>query len=304
MEGGGLARAMRRRSGTEEAPATDGPRIVTLDGDWSGDATPAIDLLKSGTAIERPARSTDHVHVSDSIGKCLRKIALIRRMNVRTPSDRIMDGLGLTFAQGDAIHDYIKRRYIVAHPDKVWANWTCKCKHTEIGPCVFAKRGRHTTCPKCGTEVDQHNEVPLHDEEHDLVGNPDLVLWLNDLKAFYLVEIKSMAGGQWKELVRVVPDHLIQVSFYWRLFHVNNMPLVDTTSVLYATKEFSFKLPYKEMTQPQPASQERLTPYLEDLKVLKLAKDPKKPLPPRITCGTLDAPEAKKCHVCVACFQQ
>ncbi len=291
------------RGRTQEEEVDDAPDgVVALEGDWEGQSSITLDLLKKCRVGSQPFRKGDHVHVSDAVGKCLRRIALARRMNASFPAAGIMDGMGITYAQGDAIHDYVRDKLVRAHPDKVWAIWSCPCNHTRIGPCLFTKRGRHTTCPKCEHEVDKYNEVSVFDDGLDLVGNPDLILYLAEYDAFMPVELKSMAANMFKELARPVPDHVIQVSFYWHLMRKERMRLVDAAAILYVNKEYSFKLPFKEFPVKQPLAAERLQPYIDELIVLKDARKIENPLPVR-TCAAMDVAAAKNCHVCVACFE-
>jgi hypothetical protein len=99
--------------------------------------------------------------------------------------------------------------------------------------------------------------------------------------------------------VRPIPDHVVQVSFYWNIMRACNMPLVDKASILYANKEYSFKMPFKEYTVVP--SEENLTIYYDDLTALKASKAGG-PLPMRVVCSSDASPEAKKCPVCVSCF--
>jgi hypothetical protein len=263
------------------------------------DDTPAVELLKAIAPVTQHFREGSHVHVSDVVSKCVRKIALTKKLGMRHATEVIRDGQGITFAIGDSLHDYVKGRYIKGHPDKVWAEWKCGCGQTsEIS--VFNAR-KTKVCPICSTAVDKHNEVPFLDDEFDLIGNPDLLLWMAQYGAYYVVEIKSMAGSQFNELSRPVPDHVVQTTFYWYLLKKLGFPVVDKISILYVNKEFSFKFPYKEF-MITPDVEGLLAPYLEDLENLR-ASLAGGPLPPRTMCGATSSPMAKKCAVCATCFQ-
>lgn len=284
--------ALSRRTGRR--PQRTDPVVQYFGED---DDTPVIQLLKGIRPTTQNFRGGEHVHVSDVIGKCIRKIALMRRMKVRHAAETIMDGQGITFAIGEALHDFVKAKFIKGHPDKVWADWKCSCGETTYRG-TYAKRSP-TVCPKCETAVDRHNEVPFINPDFMLKGNPDLLLWMDEYGAFYIIEIKSMAAKMWTELERPVPDHTVQIALYWTILKRLGIPVVDRVSILYANKEFSFKFPYKEyMIDPQAVD---LSPYIEDLEALKAADDGG-PLPARVVCGTESAPEAKKCPVCVTCF--
>jgi hypothetical protein len=262
-----------------------------------------IDLLKVARPPMNHFREGKYTHVSDIISKCARKIALVRRLGVRHAPTKLLDGHAITFAQGDAIHHFIKKRFTQGHPDKVWARWGCACGATLTLPMLLSQVGPRDTCKVCGKVPDRYVELALEDDDHEVVGSPDLILYLNDLPAFYPVEVKSMAKDPWEALERPVPDHVIQALFYWNLMHRRGYSMVDQTSVLYVKKEYTWKLPYKEFIIRPSEQLHRLESFVEELEAIKNARDPKAPLPPRVVCGTRDAPEAKQCPVCVSCFQ-
>jgi len=289
---GGAASALSRRTGRGNVA----PRSVVAYFGEDAD-TPIIEMLKGIRPESQSFRGGEHVHVSDVISKCIRKIAIMRRMDLRHPQESLMDGHAITFAIGEALHDYVKAKFTKGHPDKVWAEWKCSCgatSHTGTFSSIPTKQ-----CPECCTAVDKHNEVPFVDPEYMLKGNPDLILWMDQYGAYYVIEIKSIAAEPWKELARPLPDHTVQIAFYWNILKKAGYPVVDKVSILYVNKEFSFKFPYKEfMIDPQAVD---LGIYWDDLAALK-ASGEGGPLPMRVVCATDSAPEAKKCPVCVTCF--
>lgn len=288
---GGVSSTISRRTGKVV------PKVTIAEYFGEAEDTPTIEMLKACKPIYQAFRAGDYVHVSDVIGKCIRKIALMKKLNMRHPQESVMEGRAITFAIGDALHDHVKARFLSGHPDKVYANWSCRCKTTTYEG-VFSRRPI-TVCPKCETKVDVQSEVPFVYAEYALEGTPDVVLWLDQYGAYYIVEIKSIAAQPWKELVRPLPDHKVQVALYWHILKSKGLPLVNRVSILYVNKEFSFKYPYKEfMIDPTTVDTE---PYIEDLEAL-ISANAGGPLPPRITCGSNAAPEAKKCSVCVSCF--
>lgn len=287
-----LARRTGRGTGRPAAPAG----VSQYFG--ADDDTPVLEFLKSIRPNTDSFRGGEHVHVSDVVSKCIRKIALMRRLNVRHPVESVFDGQGITFAIGDAVHDYIKARFVKGHPEKVWAKWTCGCGQSGYTG-TYATRPKKP-CTECGMPLDKQNEVPFVHEAYKVKGTPDLLLWLEQYAAMFIVEIKSMAAEMFKELARPLPNHKVQIALYWHILKACDMPVVDRCSLLYANKEFSFKLPYKEfMFDPREVD---LSAYWDDLEALKAAADGKS-LPPRVVCGADNAPEAKKCPVCVTCFQ-
>jgi hypothetical protein len=134
-----------------------------------------------------------------------------------------------------------------------------------------------------------------------LSGNIDLSLLFND--AFYLNEIKSIAGEAWKTLEAPKPEHMLQALFYWWLARRNNLPLHDKLSIIYASKAYVFGNPYKEFTIQPSKMLHRLDEYLEDALALAVYKETKT-LPPKVECATQDCTRAKNCHVSGPCFDE
>lgn len=290
--------ARRTRGGQTSRVGRTGELKSISDGDEF-----VSDLLKTAKPNIRQFRHGKYTHVSDVIHRCVRQIALSRRLGIKHQPSRLFDGHALTYAQGDAIHDFIKKRFVEGHPDKVWARWACACGQTVTQPMLYARLNPAFACPNCKQVPNRYVEYAIEDDEHEVVGSPDLLLYLQQIAAFYLTEIKSMAKDQWDALVRPVPDHVIQGLFYWSLMHRKNYSMVDQFSIVYVKKEFSFKWPYKEFIVRPQEEMDHLKPFVRDLELLVAAKDPKAPLPPRVVCSSPQAPEAKNCGVCVTCFQ-
>ena len=248
-------------------------------------------------AMMQNFREGEYVHVSDLIYKCVRRTALSHKLRVPMPSERIMDSKAITFAQGDAVHDFVKGRVVRNHPDQVYGGWRCACKATSrVG--VYADV-HEEKCAICDSALEDYVEMQLKDEEFKIVGNVDLSLLIG--QAFYLNEIKSIARKGWEELEAPKPEHVIQVLFYWWLARRNYLSLFDKVSILFVNKDFIFNSPYKEYILRPSIMVDRLEDYLEDAQSLAHYRETKE-LPPRIQCATPKAKDAKSCHVCDECF--
>lgn len=301
----------RRRAVSDPPPPPVVPRVTRTAreaprrqiADFPEDATPVSDLLTQVRAIARPARGTEYLHVSDLISRCIRKFALIEQQDIPQPPQRLSLTDLLTFAQGDAIHDVIKARAVASGPSTVWGKWSCKCgsmRHED--PCVHADLPVQT-CSNCDGGFTEYHEVPIRNEELKIVGNPDLVFFLQDFQAFYINELKSIAHEQWKELVRPKPDHVIQVVFYYWLMKHAGFTMVPRVSILYVTKGWMFNGdPFKEFTLDAEEELPRLESYLDEARALAEFRATGK-LPARTMCVSDNAPEAKKCEVCSICFR-
>lgn len=275
-------------------------RVVPLP---DPDAMILTDILDKVRGESRAARVGKYLHVSDLLGKCIRKFSLMHRFDVALPSQRLTLSDSLTFSQGDAIHDVIKARATRGGISMVWGKWSCKCETLKVEePCTYDDIDHTAVCPACGGEIDRYHEVSMRDEDLYIVGNPDLLLYIRDLDALHVTELKSIAHDAWKELVRPKPDHVLQVTFYWYLMRKLGYTVTDRVSVLYVTKGYMFQgVPYKEFTFDVQSELHRLEPYLEDARAHKAAADGKE-LPVRTLCAAESSPHARKCEVAKICF--
>lgn len=260
--------------------------------------TQVLSLLKRGKRITQSYRGREFIHVSDVINKCVRKIALMEMLEQRHPREIIWDGQGVTYAIGNAIGDYVVKRFTTAHPEKLWAEWGCACGATKRKGLL--SRVSTTKCKECGTPLDKHHEVAFIDEDWQITGSPDILLYIDELGAYHIVELKSMTANMFNDLARPLPDHKVQVAFYWQILHRLGWPLVDRCSILYINKEFSFRLPYKEYLI-DPNEQGLLAPYMADIDNFVNFRATGE-LPPLTHCASIDASSAKSCPVCVTCF--
>ena len=295
------ARLRERKAAYAQArEPVDGPGEIVPIHD---NEEPFTDALNKARYESRPLRQGKYLHVSDLIGKCMRKFALLERFDIQPHPQSLSLTDSLTFAQGDAIHEVLKKRAAKGAPQWMWGNWSCRCGlQATKEPCLLSEVDT-APCRVCGTPVDNYREVPMFDDELGIVGTPDVILYLPLHQAFHITELKSMAHDRWRDLVRPEPDHVIQNMFYWYLMHRKGYQLTGKPSILYATKGWQFsKSPVKEFLLDAVTLLPRLDIYLEDAVKLKEARDGGE-LPARI-CATDQAPEAKKCEACQVCFRK
>jgi len=290
-------RVGRTASAVVFTPPTQ-PQIVASPPSELG---PLSDILMRSRSVPRRGRADEYVHVSDLLFKCQRKVAILDRHSMPLMGGNLSLSEELTFAQGDAIHDVLKRRSVLGAPDKVWGKWRCSCKSLQIErPCLYTDIPSQT-CANCGERPSVYVEVPMLSEELHLVGTPDLLLWVATARAYFITELKSIAHDHWKELVRPQPDHVLQVVFYWHLMRELGYSLLDTVSVVYATKSMVFRGPPQKEFIINPLDEiHRLEPYIAEARALKAAREGGA-LPVR-TCATTDCATAKACEVCTICF--
>ncbi len=263
-----------------------------------------VDILNRAPREARPQRPGNYLHVSDLIGKCVRKIVLAQRHSTPIRPQRLTISDQIAFAQGDSIHDTVKMLATQSAPASVWGKWRCKCGnlyHEE--PCTQAETDPRDKCETCGTATTVYEEVSMCDDDTMIVGNPDLIFYIAMLDAFHITEIKSMAEKAYEELVRPKPEHVLQVLFYWYLMKKLGYRLTDRVSILYVTKNYKFVgKPYKEFMFNPEIELHRLDAMIADAYATKASRlDPDSDLPARI-CSSEYTVDAKKCELCQICF--
>jgi len=266
------------------------------------EALPLSGILSKSRTRGRPPRTNDYMHVSDLIGRCVRKVALIEQLGMSTKPQGVSFFDELTFAQGDVVHDVVKRRASSAHPERVWGLWQCQCKTQKTSvPTLLSQVDQAKLCSNCHTPKCFYREFSVRDDVHKVVGNPDLITYEIDLQALHVNELKSISHDAWKELVRPKPEHVIQTLFYWDLLHRQGYRLTDRISILYITRGWLYSgSPVKEFTLNAPEEVARLAPLYADALAIKQAREGGN-LPPRI-CASAQVTQAKNCEVCATCF--
>jgi hypothetical protein len=304
----GISEVLNRRRGAvrgaierriEEAKESP-EQIVACPGDGDDILTEIVNRARNEV---RHRRHGDYLHVSDLLSKCQRKVALIERNNLPHRAGRLTLMDMLTFRMGEALHDVIKERAALGAPGAVWGKWKCKCGHLHHDdPCLFNQVDLEDVCEHCGEPTTEYVEVSMFHDGLMLVGNPDLLLYLKEIDAFHVTELKSISHKQWEELVRPKPEHVIQVLFYWYIMKELGYRLTDRVTILYATKGYLFKgSPFKEYSFNPLEELHRLDDYIEEARELKKAREGGE-LPARTMCAGENSPEARKCEVCNLCF--
>lgn len=290
-----VSRALRKRRGSkvQEQNICTGEII-----DFTGEEV-VKPLLRGAT--NDPFRHGAFLHVSDLIYKCPRKMVLADRFNRPMHGRDIYDSSGLTFAMGNAIHDFVRNKIRDKHPATIYGSWSCLCKESKfMGTREQAlEKGK---CQSCKNDLNVYDEFQIRNETLKVIGHIDLCLWL--LNALLLVEIKSINRAAFSELVRPIPEHTIQILLYWYFAREMGLALHDKVSILYTVKEWMFGNPYKEFVMQPSLMMGRLDDYLEDAASLREAlDDPEKPIPARIICARENSPEARKCELATICFE-
>lgn len=270
---------------------------------FNADTQVMQELLRAGRQDVRPSRVGDYLHVSDLIGRCARLRALAETQGVLLPGKNVSFMDAITYRQGDAIHDLVRERAAVGAPREVFGIWRCLCgRHKTAGACTLAQAG-DDPCPYCLTKRDRYEEITLRDESLMVVGHPDLLLSMD--AGIHVVEIKSMSAQMFGDLTRPLPEHVVQVLFYFYLLTVMGFVTTGFVTIVYVTKGYMFRgSPIKEfniVVESQEWLQERLRDYIEAAEAILSARAGGA-LPPRINCASSASPEARACPGASKCF--
>lgn len=263
---------------------------------WLTDSAP--DDMRGGT---------EYLHATSLIGMCERREVLASLAGASAVSTRqVMGALRIVWALGRAAENHVRDQFVKAEQRRgIHARWVCRCGQTE-------QEGlwEQLTCPVCDQPVDRFRELALWDHDAKIVGNPDLMYDLPHSGNRRVVEIKSIAGQAYKELVAPVPDHVLQAHLYRRMLIGGDVVPDESVSVVYVSKEFTPR-PYKEFTVPITREiSETLDGLWERAYRIKewkqaRAEGRRPPLPPRLeACSRPDTGKAKGCDQCSACFSR
>lgn len=252
----------------------------------------------AGNYVANHYREGDYLHVSDLLGKCMRMVALSERYNLKITGEPIYDSMGVVFALGRAVQDYVTNKLKRTRPKELYGRWSCVCEETEEH--TTYDKANHIECPICKKTLTQYNELEFYDTEHMIVGSIDVTLKIDHI--LYLSEVKSIKKEAFDSLVRPMPDHILQVVFYWWLAVQNKYPVYDRVSIIYVNKSYEFKTPFKEFQIDPREYVSRLDDYLGEAKSLIEARQSKTAQLPSRVCPTAVSPQAKKCSACTVCF--
>lgn len=291
LTGLGVAGALRKRGGLH-LPRRK--QIIKMS-DTDPVVTPSFTRF-----AENRFRGGTHLHVSDLLYKCIRKIALAEHLGEEIHAERLWPGRDITFRLGHATQDYLTDLLKLNSPNQFYGGWKCAC-----GAIDFTGRTwgtvRDMTCGTCGRPPVTYKEVVIKDDEYGITGSIDVLLLIEAF--FYVAECKSIAKQSWENLRRPKPEHLLQALMYWWLLRKAGWALWDKVSVLYINKEFMWAgSPFKEYTFTPSLVIDRIDDLLVEASHLTCYRE-RKVLPPRVMCDSQASPDAKECQFRQVCFE-
>lgn len=294
-----LQRQVRRRSrprprrervsAAVEAPSIIRPNLIT-------------EIVSAQDRIPEPGRVPDgHIHLTSLIDACARQLVILRETET-IPTSPVTGAHRVMWKMGRAAEQHVRDSYIQAvNYEGVYGGWECMCKRTKYTG-FFDHRA--SKCKHCGYQPTKYFEMSMIDPETKIVGNPDLVIFVDG--KFLIIELKSMNKDDFDALEQPVPNHCIQGGGYRRLYDLNDLPVHDHGVIIYVKKDFVWRgSPYKE--KHVDLTSRAVTGSLDIMwdMASQITNGTLDNLPPKVSaCTSLTCTRAKNCPALMDCFQR
>ncbi|MCF1458971.1 MAG: hypothetical protein LPH21_15905, partial [Shewanella sp.] len=249
-------------------------------------------------------RKSGYNHLSDLMTKCHRMLALINRFDLYPAPKRLFDQNVVVFAQGNMLHDEVRRRFANNVPQQFYGFWRCQCKQT----CVEGTRSltMDTQCESCGTNLDEYVELRIIIDDVRVGHSIDSLFLLNSGQ-LVVGEIKSCTKEKFlniKDTGRAESDHIAQGSAYWRAMRSAGYDVAPYIEVIYACKEWVTPSQMHTVRVPMNDTQSEsfVRPYYANIDLINETNF-NAPLPPRQgNCTKCGMGGAKYCPAAALCF--
>lgn len=275
------------------------------------------DMLDAGDSEpiqNRAGTFSGYVHVS-SLSKsfCARQYAIAIKENLPL-YETVVGGMRVVWAQGRASEDHVRdtmiRKYGLMN---FYAKWGCEFSATDHDKNhTYHQRFFKPAKCMCGGDINKLWEPHLYDNNHKVVGRPDLVFRYNNW--VHIVECKSIKSEidspnknqhvTFEDITSPIKDHLNQAMFYPDLLKKQEPSFNVSFHVryVYIAKAFKFGSPYKEFVVDHgtPAYERARRELFEEASQIKDFVETGD-LPPRV-CPMFGAPMSKACAVAARCF--
>ena len=246
-----------------------------------------------------------YIHGSSLIGLCPRRYALMIRGG-GAKQEQVRSADRLCWAIGRAVEHHIREQFISAVGEIVLGKWVCYCGKLQRE----GLQDLSFKCESCGGSAKNYRELGVFDHDYRIVGSPDLPYLRPDIGKVRVVEIKSINKNAFEKLTNPNMDHVYQALIYRRLFKKNDISVDDSVTVLYGSKDYSFRgSPYLEFTIKETEQHRTVLDGMwqkaaEVRDFLKAEEGDEKPkLPPRLAvCASSTDTKPKGCDQCHACF--
>jgi hypothetical protein len=262
--------------------------------------TSLVETVDKTPEKSRSGGSKGYIHLSSLLDACAREHVLAKRFG--SPSAQVVTGgHKVVWRMGRAAEAHIRDAVITARNKRgVYGKWVCRCGYSEH----IGEHPSRQSCQRCSHGLNTYKEPWLLDRVHEIGGSPDLSLLLG--RSMLVIEIKSMNKEDFDKLTAPLPDHIIQACGYRRIYRDMGFAVFDTVRIFYVRKEFLWggrgKI-YKEFTVDASAWDRQVDRlFSEGLSIAEHSRAGT--LPDRLSlCHSLGAARAKKCSMCVGCFQ-
>lgn len=277
------------------------------------------DLFYSHIDRTSKNQSRDHIlpmHVSAALSFCARKTFIGKKANEvdsNASSKKLSPSLAMTFQIGKSIEGYNQQIMIdVFGKQNIFGTWKCRCGSSELKG--FGADPFPRVCSLClGSVFDNYSEAQV--EARGLIRGAIDCLFRKGLDSpVEVLELKTINGKDFKDLLSPKPLHIMQAFFYYKILQENKESFlrdfgVDVDAkqftIVYSNKDFLFSgNPWKSFVVkisdiPKPYNDL----YEEVMEGLKILIEFPNDLPPRTKCTSLSSTLAKECLYAVECFQ-
>jgi hypothetical protein len=230
---------------------------------------------------------------------CPREEVLVSIRQIPREREMTADGY-ITLETGKALHHQLQHS-ILPDAGLLLGEWSCeRCgKHYGVRkpsePVESYAVKRPHTCSWCGNDTFRFHEYSLYNSQYRITGHPDGLLSIPGLPGLGVLEAKSInAKGGWE--VQKVPklDHVVQAHIYmW-------FTGLGWSKILYWDKgEYGLVALVEHLVERNDDTIEEIKSLLDELWVGLRTQIP----PASRICSDPSAPRAKKCVVCVPCFE-
>jgi hypothetical protein len=277
-------------------------------------------LLHSKLAGVEPPRKHSPLRASTLLKKgyefCPREHALLDIGQGQMKGEFVGTSLRHTFNHGKDTEKRIRNVYL---RNEAVGHWKCRvCKY--VSP-AFGHCPDPQPCPKCGYKFHWEYVEPEFDHPYyDVQCHIDLLVKFQQKPKLHLIELKTMAPDEFKDLVAPLADHRQRTAFYLQSVAESGLEMaqrIDSTesSILYVSKGYGCKddtlkenglkdmpmSPYKEFIIKRDDSLNEAA--LAKARVLKIWRENPNPqgMPGGI-CQSNTSPRAQKCSTCGACY--
>ena len=260
-----------------------------------------INAVRRQDAVpERRRFEAGFVHGSALVDVCPRQHVLAAMAG--TSYRRVYGPERIVWALGRAAESHVRNQYLESVGRLgAYGAWECACKRVSYTG-LFTPAAR--VCVACGEHPARYREAPYLDRDAHISGSPDLQL-VNRSGRFLIVEAKSMQEKDFRPLDAPLANHVFQAMLYRRLAEYNGKAVMSGVLVVYVSKQYNFKTPYKEFyVEASPMYEGMLDYAWEQAASIRRGIEANTVDGMDRMCRSQDVTRAKGCPVSSSCFMR